>query len=100
MIQRMNQAQLTAEVRRNLGVRIRMLRKEQRLTQKVLGLMIGLDRSYLSAIERGKRNVSLENLVKISSGLGITLATLFAGVEGTGHPDGTPRSDYVFTRMP
>ena len=99
MILRMNQAQLTAEVRTNLGARIRKLRKEQHLTQRVLGLMIGLDRSYLSSIEKGQRNVSLENLVKISSGLGVTLSTLFNGVEGAVRPDENPRSDYVATHL-
>ena len=42
--------------------------------------MTGLDRTYISGIERGVRNVSLKNLAKLAKALGVSLAELFEGV--------------------
>ncbi len=38
---------------------------------------LGLDRSYLSDVERGKRNISVVNLEVIARGFGLTLSRLF-----------------------
>ena len=42
---------------------------------------VGIHRTYGGELERGEANVTLENIVKVSKGLGITLSELFAGVE-------------------
>jgi transcriptional regulator with XRE-family HTH domain len=39
---------------------------------------VGIDRSFLADVERGKRNVSIMNLAHISKGLGISLAQMFS----------------------
>lgn len=72
------------KVREQLGRRISALRHDQGLTQEKLGNMVGLDRTYILSIEHGRRNVGLDNLVKISSGLGVTLPELFDGIDVTG----------------
>jgi transcriptional regulator with XRE-family HTH domain len=59
-----------------LGVRIRKLRQEQNITQEKLAELAGLDRSYFGSVERGERNPSLANLVKVASSLGVTLSEL------------------------
>ena len=41
---------------------------------------LGLDRSYLADLERGKRNVSLLNLELISKGFGLSISQLFSKV--------------------
>lgn len=64
-----------------LGQRIRALRERQSLSQRTFCLMIGMDRSYLIAVERGRRNVSIKNLVRISAGLGVTLSELVEGID-------------------
>lgn len=64
-----------------LGARIRRLRKEQGLSQRTLALMIGMDRTYLIAVEHGRRNIALDNIAKIAGGLGVSLSELFEGVE-------------------
>lgn len=64
-----------------LGARIRHLRKEQGLSQRTLSLMIGLDRSYLIAVEHDRRNITLSNIARIAGGLGVSLSELFEGVE-------------------
>lgn len=39
-----------------------------------------MDRSYVGAVERGERNLSLRNIEKISSELKITMSELFQGL--------------------
>lgn len=83
-----------------LGARIRSLRKRQGLSQHKLALMIGMDRTYLIAVERGRRNIALENIAKIAGGLGVSLSELFEGVEvcqpGLPQPH---RTDYEVMRI-
>ena len=61
-----------------LGVRIRVLRKRQGWTQVELAERVGIDRSFLADVERGKRNISILNLELIAKGLKVTLAQLFS----------------------
>lgn len=60
-----------------LGGRIRQLRNETGLSQEKFALKIGMDRTQYAAVEKGKRNISINNIYKISQGLGITLSQLF-----------------------
>lgn len=53
------------------GKHIKELRQQQNLSQEKLAFIAGLDRTYISGIERGKRNVSLINLFKIAKSLNI-----------------------------
>ena len=64
-----------------LGKRIHALRKEQGLSQETLSNMVGIDRSYLTTIEHGKRNISIDVLVRLCRGLGISLSKLFEGID-------------------
>ena len=68
-------------IRIELGKRIRTLRKKQGLTQAALGEIVKLDRTYIVGIEKGKRNVSVESLIRISTGLGVRLSELFLNVD-------------------
>ena len=77
----MNHVENKIAVRKQLGARIRDKRRRQGLTQRDLALMVGLDRSYISGVENGKRNASFDNIVKIACGLGITLYELMWGIE-------------------
>jgi DNA-binding Xre family transcriptional regulator len=52
-----------------LGTTIRTLRKGKRLTQKDLAHRTGLDANYISQVERGKRNVTLFNLLRLAVAL-------------------------------
>lgn len=53
------------------GEHVKKLRQKKGLSQEQLGLLAELDRTYISGIERGKRNVSLINIIKLASGLDI-----------------------------
>ena len=59
------------------GQRIRELRQKTGLSPEKFALMIGMDRTYFSSVESGKRNISLLNIKKIADGLEITVDKLF-----------------------
>ena len=64
-----------------LGEEIKKFRKRRGFSQEKLAEISGLHRTYISDIERGQRNVSFLNLVKIANALGISLCELFRGIE-------------------
>ena len=69
------------EVLKQVGARIRVLRKEKGLSQEALGEKGGFHFSYIGQIERGEKNVALLNLAKIADALEVNLLQLFAYVE-------------------
>jgi Predicted transcriptional regulators len=64
-------------IRIRLGLAIKYLRLKQSLTQEELAHRATLHRTYLTDIERGTRNPSIEVIEKLADGLGISLADLF-----------------------
>ena len=68
------------DILEKFGERIRELRKSQGFSQEAFALECGLDRSYVGAIERGERNLSLRNIRIFSVKLGMSLAELFEGL--------------------
>lgn len=64
-----------------LGQTIKKLRTEKGISQEKLALQIGLDRTYYSSVENGRRNISLINIEKIANGLNISLSELFREIE-------------------
>lgn len=63
-----------------LGRRIAFLRKQRGYTQLTLSIDSGLAMSFISDLERGKRNPSIETLWKIAKTLDVTLEELFKGI--------------------
>ncbi|HLZ40043.1 MAG TPA: helix-turn-helix transcriptional regulator [Candidatus Sulfotelmatobacter sp.] len=61
-----------------LGNRIRTLRKRRGWTQVVMAEKIGLDRSFIADVERGKRNISILNLDLIAKGCQLSLSRLLS----------------------
>jgi transcriptional regulator with XRE-family HTH domain len=61
---------------RALGAAIRSLRTQQDLAQEELAHRSGLHRTYMGDVERGERNLSFRNLLKICTGLGVTFTEL------------------------
>ena len=69
-------------IQEKLGKTIVQLRKEKRLSQEVFAYDAGIDRRYMSDIENGKRNISLDIIERISQKLGLKISELFAVAEG------------------
>ncbi|MBW3528934.1 helix-turn-helix domain-containing protein [Shewanella sp. NKUCC05_KAH] len=55
----------------SFGTHLKSLRLERSFSQEQLALKADMDRTYVSGIERGQRNVSLINLFKLASALDI-----------------------------
>ena len=62
------------------GKAVRERRKRLGVSQEEFADMCGLDRSYVGGVERGERNISLENIGRIAKALGISLSELFRRV--------------------
>lgn len=69
-------------IQEKLGKTIVLLRKEKGLSQESFAYDAGIDRRYMSDIENGKRNISLDILERISQKLGLKISELFTVVEG------------------
>lgn len=68
-------------VEKQLGMRIRYLRNKKKLSQEDLALAAGVNKNYLSDLERGTRNPTLRIMERIAAALEIDLATLVKGIE-------------------
>jgi transcriptional regulator with XRE-family HTH domain len=68
-------------VTEKFGQQIKTLRKERGLSQEDLAELTGLDRTYISGIERGLRNVALRNIEALARALGVSIADLFKDIE-------------------
>ena len=64
-----------------LGQAIRARRKEQGLSQEGLAHIAQIDRSHMGKIERGERNVTLLNIVKICKALDCPVSKLISNAE-------------------
>lgn len=71
-----------AEIKQAFGARMRELRKARGLSQEELAFRCSLDRSYLGAIERGEKNVSLINIHRIAGALGVKAGELLGNASG------------------
>ncbi|MBU4272033.1 MAG: helix-turn-helix domain-containing protein [Planctomycetes bacterium] len=69
-----------ADILDRFGDRVRELRKASGLSQEAFADKCGLDRTYISGIERGKRNVALVNIAVIARALDVSISQLTAGL--------------------
>jgi transcriptional regulator with XRE-family HTH domain len=59
------------KLRTIVATNIRRVRHERGVSQQDFALTIEMDRTYFGAVERGERNVSIDNLERIALGLGV-----------------------------
>lgn len=69
-------------IQKKFGRMIREQRKKLCLSQEQLALKADLHRTYIADIERGHRNVSLQNIERLTIALEISLSRFFELVEG------------------
>ena len=68
------------DVSSRFGVRLRRLRKDQNLTQLQMSVDFGIDRTFISDVERGRRSLSLPTLEILAIGLKMTLSELLTDI--------------------
>lgn len=73
----------------DFGKRVKELRMKAGITQESLAIRAELDRSYVGAIERGEKNLSLLNIEKLANALDVDLSYLFE------HESFAPRSAFL-----
>jgi len=66
------------EVKTDIAVNLKNIRKSQNIAQERLALEAGVDRTFVSKIERGIGNPSLEVLLRLANRLGVSVADLLA----------------------
>jgi transcriptional regulator with XRE-family HTH domain len=69
------------EVRKKFGEAVRQRRLALGLSQEELAERAGLHRTYVGSVERGERNVSLENIVRLAAALKLNASQLLKGVD-------------------
>jgi len=68
----------SSSLQKKFGMKVRKERLKLGISQEELGFRTGLDRTYISGIERGERNPTLVNIGRIAKGLKIELPELFS----------------------
>ncbi|EAW0643275.1 XRE family transcriptional regulator [Salmonella enterica] len=68
----------TSSIQAQFGAHLKKLRLQSGLSQEAFADKCGLDRTYVSGIERGVRNPTLEVINVLSKGLGISISDLFS----------------------
>jgi transcriptional regulator with XRE-family HTH domain len=69
------------DIKQNIGLRIKQLRADKGISQEKLALKAGLDRTYMTSVENGKRNVSIQNIEKIIIALETSFEEFFKGFD-------------------
>ena len=65
------------DIKIRIGQRIKTIRETKNMAQKDLAYAADLDRTYIASVECGNRNISIVNIEKIASALGVILKELF-----------------------
>jgi transcriptional regulator with XRE-family HTH domain len=64
-----------------LGATVRRLREREGISQEELADRSGLHRTYVGSVERGERNVSLANIVRLARALDVAPSSLLEGMQ-------------------
>ena len=65
------------DIKAKIGLRIKEIRTEKNLTQEAVAWKAEVDRTFMNHVENGKRNVSIESLEKMVSGLETNIKEFF-----------------------
>jgi transcriptional regulator with XRE-family HTH domain len=68
------------EVTHRFGRKLRFMRKSRSMTQLQLAIYLGIDRSYISDVERGRKTLSLPTMEIIAKGFRMSLSDLLKGI--------------------
>ena len=59
------------------GHRVRRIREQRGFSQEQLAELAGIHRTYMSSVERGQRNIGLDNIAALADALGVSPALFF-----------------------
>ena len=71
---------LPKDVSSRFGLRLRELRRAKNMTQLRMAVDFGIDRSFISDVERGRKSISLPMLEVLALGLDVSLSDLLDGI--------------------
>jgi transcriptional regulator with XRE-family HTH domain len=80
---------------KEVGMQIRKIREEKKMTLEELGNKINKTKSYVSKLERGVKPINLQNLQLIADALGVDVTDLFPNKEKVNNPF-TGEEDWAF----
>jgi len=69
------------DIKEKVGLRVRQLRKKLELSQEALALNADVDRTYVTDVEAGRRNVSVEILERLIKALNVSVTEFFNSKE-------------------
>ena len=69
----------SSATRRQFALNLRQVRERLGLSQEALADLAGLHRTYVGSVERGERNISIDNIARLASALGLPASSLLEG---------------------
>lgn len=73
------------DIRKRFGSQVRQIRRSLGWSQEELASRVGLDRTYISGVERGERNPGLVNIVRLARALDVPVKELFKVINEEEH---------------
>lgn len=77
---RVDDATLPRDIASRFGRRVRELRHARQMTQSEVAVHFGIDRTFLSDVERGRKSVCLPTMEVLALGFGVSLSDLLRGI--------------------
>ena len=71
----------TASARHRFALNLRRAREQRNLSQEALADAAGLHRTYVGSVERGERNISIDNIERLANAVGLSPAELLKVIE-------------------
>lgn len=68
---------MNKDLLKSFGKQVKKLRLDKKLSQEAFAEVVGVHRTYIGMIERGEKNITLENIAKLANAFNIPISELF-----------------------